>query len=273
MKTLTAVVLVLALTGCDKLKAAAGKDADGGAATSSGSGGGVLSFLASEFEGEITMHIKTARDDRPILVQIKKPRYRLDFVDPQKKGDGSMIVDVPARKTYVLIHPSKMAMAMSFDDIKNMKGKVAAMTGVRVPDTSNQPPPKSEKTGKKDSVAGYECEEWKITQSDGKVSDACMAEGIEWVDVGELSGLGGGPGLGVFATEANHFPLRVIGHDKAGAEELRFEATKVERKPIDPALLAVPAGYNVMDMSTMMQGLMGGALPSGLVPPPPPPKH
>lgn len=270
MKTLTAVVLVLALTGCDKLKAVAGKDADGGAAPASG--GGVLSFLHSEFEGEIAMHMKTTKDDRPVIVQIKKPRYRLDFVDPQKKGDGSMIVDVPARKVYVLIHQTKMAMAMGFDDMKNMKGKIAGMTGVKVPDT-NTAPPKVEKTGKKDSVAGYECEEWKITQGDGKVSDTCMAEGIEWVDIGELSGMGGGPGLASFATDANHFPLRVVSHDKAGAEELRFEATKVEKKPVDAAQLAVPPGYNVMDMATMMQGFMGGAIPSGLVPPPPPPKR
>ena len=271
MKTLTAVVMVLALTGCDKLKAAAGKDVDGGTASTS-SGGGALSFLHEDFEGEIAMHMKTARDDRPVIVQIKKPRYRLDFIDPQKKGDGSMIVDMPARKVFVLIHQTKMAMSMGFDDIKNMKGKLAGMTGVKLPDTTTAPP-KVEKTGKKDSVAGYECEVWKITQSDGKVSDTCMAEGIDWVDIGELSGMGGGPSLAPLTTDANHVPLRVVAHDKAGAEELRFEATKVERKPVDAAQLAVPAGYNVMDMSTMMQGLMGGGLPSGLIPPPPPPKR
>lgn len=269
MKRLSIVLLVLAVTGCDKVKATEGKD-DGGAAPAAG-GSGLLSFLHSEFEGQIAMHLKTPKDDRPVMVQIKKPRYRIDFIDPQEKGNGSMIVDVPSRKIYALVHPSKMAMVMSFDDIKNMKGKIAGMTGAKVPDT-NTPPPKIEKTGKKSSVAGYECEEWKITQPDGRVSDACMAEGIDWVDVGELSGLGGGPGLGVFASEANHFPLRVIGHDKSGAEELRFEATKVEKKAIDAAQLAPPPDYNVMDMATMMQGFMGGTIPSGLVPPPPP-KH
>lgn len=271
MKTLTAIVLILALTGCDKLKATAGKDTDGGTATAP-ENKGLLSFLHGDFEGEIAMHMRTPKEDRPVIVQIKKPRYRLDFVDPQKRGDGSMIVDVPARKVFVLVHQTKMAMSMSFDDMKNMKGKIAGMTGVKLPE-ANTAPPKVEKTGKKDSVAGYECEEWKITQGDGKVSDACMAEGIEWVDIGELSGMGGGPSLGSFATDANHFPLRVVAHDKSGAEELRFEATKVEKRTVDATQLAVPAGYNVMDMSTMMQGLMGGALPSGLIPPPPPPKH
>jgi len=111
-------------------------------------------------------------------------------------------------------------------------------------------PPKVTRTGKMDTVAGYECEIWKI-ESKGKKSDACMADGLAWFSAG-------GDTDSWLSDTSGRFPLRVIRFDTAGAEESRMEVTKVERKTEDAARFEVPAGYQVMDPSAMM-GQMGDA--------------
>lgn len=276
MKTLGAVVLsfvaLSGLGGCDKLK---GKDADGGATSSSSSsgGGGILSFLGSDFEGEITMLVsskKSPQDTKPLVMGLKKPKYRVDMPPHGASTPAqnvSVILDIPAKKAMTLMHASKTAMVIDLDQLKNMKGQLPSMPGSTTPSAPSQPnaaPPTFTNTGKKDTVAGYTCDIWTMTSSDGKKGDACLAEGITWVDLGAIGGL---TSLGVFASEANHFPLRFISYDASGVEESRVEATKIEKKKLDDAEFVVPADYKVMDMAAMMNGMMGGK------PPVPPRQH
>ena len=76
-------------------------------------------------------------------------------------------------------------------------------------------------------------------------------------------------GLAAVATEANRFPLRVVSYDAKGAEEMRMEVVKVEKKKLDDTRFVVPADYRVVDMTQMMNGL--GNLPA--IPPHAPPKR
>jgi hypothetical protein len=131
-----------------------------------------------------------------------------------------------------------------------------------------QQPPKIDKTGKKDVVAGHSCEIWNIT-SEGKRTEVCVAEGINWIDLGDLGFSSPELTVAILASEANRFPLRVISLDAKGVEEMRMEATKVEKKKLDDTRFAVPADYQVMDMAAMMGGMGGipgmpGGMPSGL---------
>ena len=54
-----------------------------------------------------------------------------------------------------------------------------------MPTTAPSTPPKIEKTGKKETIAGYACDVWNIT-SEGKRSEVCMAEGLSWIDMSDL---------------------------------------------------------------------------------------
>lgn len=253
-------LLALGLGGCDKLKSAIGKDGD----ASAPSGGGVLSFLGSNFEGEITMAMTSKTKPMKggpaqIVFGIKKPKYRMDMTGgpgDAAKQTGTLLVDLPTKKGHMLIHPQKMAMVIDFEKMKNMPkgqtipGMPATPKGTTVPSQ----PPKVEKTGKKETIAGYECEIWNVT-SESQKAQICAAEGISWIDIGDLGMSSPEMTIAAVASEANRFPLRAITYDAKGAEEMRMEATKIEKKPLDDARFVVPPDYKIIDMSAMMGGL------------------
>lgn len=274
---LSAIAAVSTLAACDKLKSAVGKDDGEGGAPSSG--GGVLSFLGSEFEGEITMAltVKSGAPPREMVMGIKKPKYRVDakgFGSPTMGGakpsaladDKATLILEPANKRgYVLVPAKKQAMLLDFDKMKTMQN-IPGMNGnvPGVPKTVNAPP-KVEKTGVKDKVAGYGCEIWKITQTDGRRADACVADGITWVDLSDLGWASPEITMAAVASEANRFPLRVVSIDPKGVEESRLEATKIDKKNLADAQFTVPADYQVIDLGQMMQGLQNlGVGPNGL---------
>lgn len=276
-----ALTFLVTATGCSKLKGALGRGEDGGTASS---GGGVLSFLGSDFEGEITSSLTTKDKTQKgvpqkIVFGIRKPRFRIDTsgngpTDPRTPGAtaGSFIVDPPTKKGWMLLHPQKMAVVVDFEKLKSMP------TGKAIPGLPSAPrgaptampsqPPTIEKTGKKDVVAGYGCDVWNVV-SEGKKAEVCVAEGITWFDVGDIGLASPELAIAAVATEANRFPLRLVSFDAKGVEQLRMEATKIEKKKLDDARFIVPPDYRTVDMAAMF-GALGG-LPSG-IPTFPPPK-
>jgi hypothetical protein len=287
ISTLLALGL-LSLSACDKLKGAMGKDDDGGAAPASAGGGGgggvsgALSFLGGDFEGELT--IVTTSKKQParggpqqMVFGIKKPKYRIEASggapggNPALAQSGTFIIDLPAKKGYALNHPQKTAVVLDFDKMKQMSPPGTPGGTPGTPST----PPTIEKTGKKETIAGYTCEIWNVT-SEGKKTEICAAEGLTWIDLGDLGWSSPEVTVAAVATEANRFPLRMITFDAAGAEDTRMETTKVEKKALDAASFEVPPGYRVIDMAAMMRGfgVPGGmpGMPSGIPHFAPPPK-
>jgi hypothetical protein len=281
-----ACVVVVAIAassfGCDKLGLGKKSDGDGGTVASSGGGGGILSFLDKTFEGEITM-VATGKETKNVpktfMFGLKTPKIRIDAArdvapdNPMTKDGVIIIFDPPAKKAWALLPPKKQAILIDLNQAKNMKatranGPFAPSTTPAVPPE----PPKIEKTGKKDSVAGYECEIWKITQKDGKHAEACLAEGIKWMDLTDIGMQSPEIAMTAALSDMNHFPLRLIAWDAANVEQSRFEATKIEKKKLDDSRFTVPPDYQVIDMATMMGALAnptGGrpGLPPGFAPP------
>lgn len=253
----------VASTGCDKVKSMAG-----------GAGG---SLFGSDFEGEITMTAVRAKGSAPtdIVFGIKKPKYRIDTAapmqtdNPMMSGGGAVILDPPAKKGYLLIAPQKKAMVLDFEKMKGMQAGVPrAAGGPGVAKKPSGPPPTIEKTGKKDTVAGYSCEIWKVTQNDGRRADICVADGITWFDLGDLGWSSPEMTVAAVASGANRFPLRVVTYGPTGAEETRFEAKKIDKKKLDDARFVVPPDYQIIDLSQMLGnfGQMGapGTPPAGM---------
>ncbi len=266
-----ATTALLAASGCDKLKSLAGKgDADGGAASSGG--GGLLSFGATELEGEVTLTMQGKGQSAPttMVLGIKKPKLRVDAKNGMPTAGGGMglgsggvviLVDPPQKKAWALQPAEKRAVLFDFETMKNAPS-VPGMPGLPGAKPAKPgTPPKIEKLGKKDTVAGYACETWLITQEDGRKADVCVAEGLTWVDLSDISPTS--PELvAAAALGANRFPLRVIASDPQGVVEARIEATKIEKKKLDDASFVVPPDYQVTDLAAMMQGLGGlGGIP------------
>ncbi len=261
----TASTCLVALSGCDKLKSMAGRsDADGGAATSSG--GGLLSFGSGDFEGEITMSATSKGNATPttMVFSIKKPKVRIDAKGgiPTTGGGIGMgaaqgavlIIDPTQKKGWALSPADKRAIVFDFEKMKTMP-QMPGMPGMPGAAKAKGAPPKIDKTGKKDTVAGYACEIWVITQQDGKRADVCAAEGITWVDVSDLGWSSPEMAAATALTDANRFPLRIVSMDATGAVDTKVEATKIEKKQIDDAQLVVPPDYQQIDIAAMMQGL------------------
>lgn len=270
----TILALAALTTGCDKLKSAMGKGttSDEGGTAAPSSGGGILSFLGNDFEGTITANIKSKSQKAPqeITFAIKKPKYRIEIPsaangNPAMAQGGSLILDPAQKKGWVLVQAQKMAIELDFDKMKSGKAGIPGLPSAPKAPTT---PPQIDKTGKKDTVAGYTCDIWKLTSADGRKADVCVAEGITWIDLTDL-GMGSPElALAAVASDANRFPLRLVAYDAAGAEETRMEATKVAKLKLDDAQFTVPADFRTVDMAGMM-GAMGGmggtpgGMPSG----------
>ena len=280
---LFAGVVALAATsaGCDKLGLGGGKGADGGS-TASGGGGGLFSFLDKSFEGEVTMLVSGkglggsggsaagAANTAPktLLFGLKSPKLRLDLAPDASAGNPmlaqgvALIIDPPAKKGYALIIAQKKAIVLDFDKAKGGL-KLPSVPGGPSTAPSGPPPdpPKIEKTGKTDTVAGYQCDIWKIT-SKTTHADACLAEGIKWIDLTDLGVQSPEFAAVAAVSDFNHFPLRMVAFDDKNVETSRMEATKIEKKKLDDTHFAVPADFQVVDLAAML-GAFGGGAPGG----------
>lgn len=286
-----AVALSLLATtslGCDKLGLGK-KNADGGAASS----GGALSFLDSTFEGEVTMNVsgKSSSAKEPpksLMLSLKSPRVRLDAGpelapgNPMLGGGVGFIVDPPAKKGYALLNAQKKAVVLDFDKAKGGFKPPSLGGGPSGPSGPPEDPPKIEKTGKKDTIAGYTCEVWKITSKTNH-AEACLAEKLKWIDLTDLAIQS--PSFAAIAavSDFNHLPLRIVTFDDKNVEEGRMEVSKIDKKKLADAHFAVPADFQIVELSALLGGGFGAppgvggpggpgrrpGLPPGFVPPKP----
>ena len=279
--------LVFATSACDKLGLGK-KDGDGGT-TASGSGGGLLAIFDKSFEGEVTM-LASGKDagkggPKTLVFGLKTPKVRVDAnsdlapTNPMFAQGVAFIVDPPAKKAYALIAAKKQAVVIDLDKAKTMK--LPTMPGSAGPSGPSAPsvpsePPKIEKTGQKDTVAGYQCEIWKITNKNGSRAEACLAEGIKWIDLTDLGVQSPEIAAAAALSDMNHFPLRLVSWDPKNVEEARLEAQKIDKKKLDDTRFGVPADYQVIDISQLFGSILGApsgrpgmppGLPPGFVPP------
>jgi hypothetical protein len=263
---------LLAVLGCSRLR---GDSGDGGESTG---GGGILSFLTGgPFEGEIALQFQDKKSAKPptnLVYEVKQPKMRLDIPPETMQSAGSsaplkgksvwMLVDPPQKKMWAVSDDEKKAIVFDLDkmaeDMKRMRG---ASSGTPHPSAPSKPPPKIEKTGKKEKICGYTCDIWTISE-DNKKTEVCAAEGIKWFDLRTMGGTSDPRTIALAElTDINHFPLRVI-QTENGAETERMEATRCEKKTMADARFVVPPGYQILDLAQMLQGL--GAIPSGRPP-------
>jgi hypothetical protein len=117
-------------------------------------------------------------------------------------------------------------------------------------------PPTVAKTGKHETIAGRDCEDWDVTEALGDKHDQlCVTEGMVFFDFAALTppnATGASMGTWLKQLRANkEFPLRSVTLDTSGKELSRMEVTKIEAKPVDDALFNWPPGYRQLDMSKM----------------------
>jgi hypothetical protein len=107
-------------------------------------------------------------------------------------------------------------------------------------------------TGRKDRIAGHECEYYSFTTSGTQV-EICAAKGLGWYfadSSGGRRGAGQIPGLSNAQREQwerrfadGIFPLKVT---SGNAGEVTMEVTEITRKQLDASMFQLPAAYTEM---------------------------
>jgi len=100
-----------------------------------------------------------------------------------------------------------------------------------------------EKTGKTKEIAGYTCEIWNITTTDGTTSAVCMAKGLaDFISpANPLSTLDNEEWEKQIG-DGKYIQLEVI-TDLYGTEQMSMKATKIEEKKLNDSLFKVPNGF------------------------------
>lgn len=243
MKKLGLACAVLALAACNK--SSAGGDA--GAPETPSLAQKALTFLAGGvFEGEVTADVSSKMmAKQSIVYQFKADKLRYDLPTTAGVVGGWTLVDTTTHKAYLINDAQKMVMTIDPD------AKPASATPPEEPQIT--------KTGKHETIAGYDCEDWTIMHK-GKKSEACIADGLSFA-FGSPRDTASDWTQKLVASK--QFPLRMVRYDAAGAEELRMEVTKIERKSLDASRFEVPAGYKEMDIGGLIGGMGAGAAGAG----------
>jgi len=186
------------------------------------------------FEGVVTFQVNAGPGGQQSMqYSVKGDKVRMDI---SAQGMQMFTLFDGATKTIDMVIPMRqMYMERSAVDAHAMADSAVAAN-------------KIDWTGKKETIAGYECEHANITDDQGQPTDVCLAKGLgTFVQMG--GGMGargrgrGGMGGGWEGHIGQAFPLKVV---KNGQVEM--EVTKIEKKSLDDSLFTIPKGFQKMGM-------------------------
>lgn len=194
------------------------------------------------FEGNVTMRITSEGRTVDMTYALKGARLRMDMPLAGRASGANAMYMVREGDRLSMVMPAQKMYIEQPISAGGMAGRAGARGAAKVAVTP---------TGKTETVAGYPCEHYSVTSDEGQY-DVCLAKGIGnfTVPTNPMAGRGAASGGSDRVLEqlgATGFPLRV---QKAGGETI-LEVTKIERKPLDDALFAVPSDFRKVDFSRM----------------------
>lgn len=193
--------------------------------------------LGSGFEGEITLHTTRGSESQDMVVKTKSDKLR--FETNANGKTGAAIFDPAQNKVVMVMDDQKAYMEMDFNAPTAPQANVDAKAAT------------AEKTGKKETVAGIDCEDWTVKDPSGKHTDVCLADGLAFFDLDGVKGGGSSSSFSKQLREKKQFPLKSVDYDASGKEVSRTEAIKIEKKKLDDSLFQVPSGYQKLTLPNM----------------------
>jgi hypothetical protein len=199
------------------------------------------------FEGTIKYHIRGQGVDSEMVQHVSGDRIRVEMSTAM--GASIMIMDTRAETMLVLMPAQKMYMKMDLQSAAELADQLQAGKRQEMEEDFSLTA-----TGKKETIAGHECEHYTMKQGDSAV-DVCAAKGLGFY-MGSNRGMSG-PGRGEQQrgmgglSKAQEAALRA--RFKDGFLPLRtevggmiMEATSIEMKKLPTDLFKAPEGYNEM---------------------------
>jgi hypothetical protein len=270
-------VTLLALAvgaGCSKSSPSSGEStASSAAPTAVGPVQGVASAIknaiapsSQPFEGDVNIRVVEASRPTPeaVSLQLKADKIRFNANANGAGGPmGSGILRLKDKKMITIIDAQKKYVEIDFGGAGPgaMRGPGPTGAGTNAVPSA---PPKIDKTGHHETIAGHDCEDWNL-ESNGRKALVCMASDLGTFDFGSLEGHSFVPDFvkhEIFGSAAA-FPLKLVDYDATGKEKTHVEVTHIEHKTEDDSVFEPPAGYTKLDMGNL--GALGGF--GGHVPP------
>jgi Domain of unknown function (DUF4412) len=190
---------------------------------------GAAFLMNGSFEGEMSLEVKSPSSPSPRTIDylIKGEKVRIKPAG----SENYVVFDWSQRKGHTISEARKMALPM---DLARVAARLKERSGT----------PQIVETRKSGTAAGYACEEVQIKQQDKSIS-ACVIKGLGWF---------GGPASGglpfLDPNVGKLFPLRLVETDASGVELMRAEAVRIEKKPVDDALVGVPSDCQVIAVAS-----------------------
>lgn len=192
---------------------------------------------AQGFEGAITMRLATGNrgSSAPETLEFlsRAGNVRVSMNSPA--GSVAILGLSAEKKTYLVIDAQRTYMDVSTGDAMSSVAATAGATKVT-------------RSGRKETIAGYECEHVIVESSAGgntQKTDVCLTTALGPY-VNPMASFGGGrlaPWQSELAKDGG-FPLKVTMADGTVA----VEVTKIEKRRVSDAQFRIPAEYTKMDM-------------------------
>lgn len=216
---------------------------------------------AFAFEGRVDMKMISGRDKKemPVTYYIKGTHMRTEMTVGDKQGEGgtfATILNMDTREVIVLMEKQKTYMVNKLPE----QEKIDAAT-------KDMKAPEFKPTGRKETIAGVEAEEY-VGVSDKRQTEMWVTKELGKVMMTNQSKGGSAFGHGKdsasawqkFAEQNDFFALRIVQRAKEGApEDMRMEVVKIEKGAQPDSLFVPPADYKKFEMPSMgdmMKGMM-----------------
>lgn len=185
-----------------------------------------LAADAQQFEGVISMRITGSG---PAAGQVQDAEYHAS-----RAGKARISLNTPMGKAAMIIAPAEGRMYLLLEQVAQYVER--DISHLNAPQSPNADMPKIVRTGKKETIAGYECEHLEI---DGL--DVCATNQLgSYMNFGGDIMLRGAmqPWQSAIVKD-KLFPLKVVLPDGT----VQVLVTKVEKKAVEAAMFRVPESY------------------------------
>ena len=212
----------------------------------------------AQFEGAIDMKM-TVLDQDTSQVILYSMLVKKDMMAARVKSteentqNGSFVFRRDKKLLWIINDDEQQYVEIALND------SLAALKSDSQPPSSK---PKLRKTGKKQTLLGYTCDEWK-TESEGKTTTIWgtsklgnLYEGLT-KSFGEMSGMKNTAAAGWEEELASKkiFPLKIVS-SKDGVVTDSQEVTKVEARLVPMSAFEPPSGYTKQSLDVDMETLM-----------------
>jgi Domain of unknown function (DUF4412) len=197
---------------------------------------GSYSFSQSSFEGKVTMKVTSEGKSNSMNYLIKGDKMRIDF--SQMGHASAMIMDMNAKKSFVLMPEQKMYMEINMGNFEDMAKNEKKDIEFKMTDVTK-------------NINGFNCVKW-IYKSKDAHGDMWMTKDLgSFMMYSNPMGHSQQPEWMKKIQNEGYFPMLVTVYDNNDKTTSELEVTSVEKQNLDASLFAVPPDYKLLQMPNM----------------------